>query len=155
VGRLDPGELGRRLDDILAAGERMIRPVPEADLDPALRDLAFRLFRLGLGFADGMDLGRFPEDWRHEAAPADLLDGASVARYGALVRGRLGGWFEGAGPREFTRVIAGHDGPRPGHELLERVTVAAADTLRALHDALTRRGLAPPAPLPAALDGLS
>jgi hypothetical protein len=154
VGRLDPGELGRRLDDILAAGERMIRPVPEADLDPALRELAFGLFRLGLGFADGMDLGRVPEDWRHEAAPADLLDGASVARYGALVRGRLGGWFEGAGPREFARVIAVHDGPQPGGELLARVTGAAADALRALHAALTSRGLAPREPLPAALDGL-
>ncbi len=154
MGRLDPGELGRRLDDILAAGERMIRPVPEADLDPELRDLAFGLFRLGLGFADGMDRGRVPDDWRHEAAPADLLDGASVARYGALVRGRLGGWFEGAGPREFARVIAGPDGPQPGHELLERVTGEAADALRALHAALTRRGLAPREPLPAALDGL-
>jgi hypothetical protein len=154
VGRLDPGELGRRLDDILAAGERMIRGVPEADLDPALRDLAFGLFRLGLGFADGMDLGRFPEDWRHGPAPADLLDGASVARYGALVRGRLAGWFEGAGPREFARVIAVHDRPQPGQELLERVTGAAAERLRALHDVLTRRGLAPREPLPAALDGL-
>ena len=146
MGRLDPGQLGRRLDDILAAGERMIRPVPEADLDPALRDLAFGLFRLGLAFADGMDLGRFPEEWRHEAAPADLLDGASVARYGALVRGRLGGLFEGAGQRELTRVIAVHEGPRTGHELLERVTGAAADALRALHEALMRRGLAPREP---------
>lgn len=154
MGRLDPGELGRRLDDILAAAERMIRVVPEASLDPALRDLAFRLFRLGLGFADGMDLGRFPEDWRHESAPADLRDGASVARYGALVRGRLAGWFEGAGPREFARTIAVHDGPQPGHELLERVTGAAAEHLRALREGLAGRGLAPEEPLPAALDGL-
>jgi len=154
VGRLDPGELGRRLDDILAAGERMIRGVPEASLDPALRDLAFRLFRLALGFADGMDLGRFPEDWRHESAPADLRDGASVARYGALVRGRLAGWFEGAGPREFARTIAVHDGPQPGHELLERVTGAAAEHLRALREGLADRGLGPGEPLPAALDGL-
>jgi len=154
VGRLDPRELGRRLDDVLAAGERMIRDVPEADLDPALRELAFSLFRLGLGFADGMDLGRFPDDWRHETAPADLLDGASVARYGALVRGRLGGWFEGAGPREFARVIAVHDGPQPGHELLKRVTGAAAERLRALHDGLARRGFPPREPLPSALDGL-
>ena len=154
MGPLDPGELGRRLDDILAAGERMIHPVPEAALDPALRDLAFGLFRLGLGFADGMDLGRFPEEWRREAAPADLLDGASVARYGALVRGRLGGWLEGAGPRELARVIAVHDGPRSGYDLLERVTGDAAGALRALHAALTRRGLAPRESLPAALDGL-
>ncbi|MGH7403727.1 MAG: hypothetical protein ACREKQ_14945 [Candidatus Rokuibacteriota bacterium] len=152
--RLDPGELGRRLDDILAAAERMIREVPEADMDGGLRDVAFRLFRLGLGFADGMDLGRFPEDWRRESAPADLLDGAAVARYGALVRGRLTGWFEGAAPREFARVIAVHDGPQPGHELLERIAGAAAEQLRLLRDTLERKGLPPREPLPAALDGL-
>ena len=154
MGRLDPGELGRRLDDILAAAERMIRPVPEADLDEGLRDLAFRIFRLGLGFADGMDLGRFPEDWRREPAPADLRDGAAVARYGALVRGRLAGWFEGAGAREFARVITAHDGPQAGYELLERVTGAAAEYLRVLHDTLARRGFTPREALPAALDGL-
>lgn len=154
MGRLDPGELGRRLDDILAAGERMIREVPEASLDDGLRDQAFRLFRLGLGFADGMDLGRVPEAWRHETAPEDLRDGAAVARYGALVRGRLAGWFEGAGAREFSRVIAVHDGPQSGDEWLARVTGAAADHLRALREALARRGLSTREPLPAALDGL-
>jgi hypothetical protein len=154
VGRLDPGELGRRLDEILAAAERMIRDVPEEEMEERLRDLAFRIFRLGLGFADGMDLGRFPEEWRGETAPADLRDGAAVARYGALVRGRLAGWFEGAAPREFARVIAVHDGPQSGQELLERLTAAAAEHLRLLHAALVRRGRTPREPLPAALDGL-
>lgn len=154
MGRLDPGELGRRLDDILAAGERMIREVSAADLDPPLRDMAFRLFRLGLGFADGMDIGRFPDEWRYERAPDDLLDGASVARYGALVRGRLAGWFEGASLLEFARVIVVDDGPQTGHELLERATGAAAGQLRLLHDSLARRGLGPREPLPAVLDGL-
>ena len=154
MGRLDPHELGRRLDEILAAAERMIRAVPESEMDGPLRDAAFRVFRLGLGFADGMDLGRVPREWRSEAAPADLLDGAAVARYGALVRGRLAGWFEGAAPREFARVITVHDGPQTGHELLERITAAAAEQLRALRDGLARRGRAPGEPLPAALDGL-
>jgi hypothetical protein len=154
VGRLDPGELGRRLDDILAAGERMIREVPDTALDERLRDQAYQLFRLGLSFADGMDLGRLPDAWRREAAPDDLRDGAAVARYGALVRGRLAGWFEGAGAREFTRVIAVHDGPQEGHALLARVAAAAAAQLRALHAELARRGRAPREPLPAALDGL-
>jgi hypothetical protein len=154
VGRLDPGELGRRLDDILAAGERMIRDVPEESLDDGLRDQAFRLFRLGLSFADGMDLGRVPEEWRRERAPGDLRDGAAVARYGALVRGRLAGWFEGAGAREFARVIAVHDGPQSGDELLARVTGAAAEHLRTLRHALAARGLTAREPLPTALDGL-
>ena len=136
--------LGRRLDEILAEAERIIRAVPEEEMralvedGASLRDLAFRLFRLGLGFADGMDLGRFSEEWRREPAPDDLRDGAAVARYGALVRGRLGGWFEGAGPGEFTRAIAVPDGPRPGLDLLERVTSEAERRLQLLQAALAR-----------------
>jgi hypothetical protein len=150
VSRPDPVELGRRLDDILAAAERAVRPVSEADMSvPApggvgsLREVAFRLFRLGLGFADGMDVGRFPAEWCHETAPADLRDGASVARYGALVRGRLAGWFEGAGPQEFTRVIAVYDGPQAGHDLLERITDEAGRHLRLLHATVERMGREP------------
>lgn len=134
-------ELGRRLDEILAAAERLIRPVPEAEME-RVRDAAFQLFRLGLGFVDGMDRGRLAGDWRHERAPEDLRDGGSVARYGALVRGRVGGWFEGAGPRELDRLIDGPDGPRPGRELLEEVTGEADAHLRRLQAALERSGRA-------------
>ena len=139
MSRPDSAELGRRLDEILAAAERLIRPVPEAEMGD-LRDTAFRIFRLGLAFVDGMDRGRLAGDARHEHAPEDLRDGASVARYGALVRGRVGGWFEGAGPRELTRIIDGLDGPRPGRELLERITDEAAGHLRLLRAALERSG---------------
>ena len=139
MSRRDPAELGRRLDEILAAAERLIRPVPEAEMG-GLRDTAFQIFRLGLGFVDGMDRGRLAGDAEHERAPEDLRDGASVARYGALVRGRVGGWFEGAGPRELARVIDGLDGPRPGWELLDRVTDEAAGRLRLLQAALERSG---------------
>ena len=139
MSRRDPAELGRRLDEILAATERLIRAVPEAEMG-SLRDTAFQIFRLGLGFVDGMDRGRLAGDARHEHAPEDLRDGASVARYGALVRGRVGGWFEGAGPRELARVIDGLDGPRPGWELLDRVTDEAAGRLRLLQAALERSG---------------
>ena len=56
-------------------------------------------------------------------------DGAAVARYGALVRGRLAGWFEGAAPGEYARVIAVYYGPQAAHELLERTTWHAAQHL--------------------------
>ena len=105
-----------------------------------LRDPAFQLFRLGLGFVDGMDRGRLAGDWRDERAPEDLRDGGSVARYGALVRARVGGWFEGAGPRELDRIIDGPDGPRPGRARLEQITDEAAAQLRLLQAALDRSG---------------
>jgi hypothetical protein len=150
VSRLDPVTLGRRLDDLLRAAERMIRdtpatkmdaPVPEGDR--RLRDIAFRIFRLGLGYADGMDTGRFSDDWRHEPAPDDLRDGASIARYAALVRGRLAGWFEGASPREFTRIITTPGGPRSGHDLLAQVCAEVETQLGRLRLALERVGHAP------------
>lgn len=141
VSGRDATALGRRLDEILAAAERLIRPIPEAEME-GVRDPAFRLFRLGLGFVDGMDRGRVTGDWRDERAPDDLRDGGAVARYGALVRGRVGGWFEGAGPRELDRVIDGPGGPRPGWALLEEVTAEAAAQLGHLRAALERAGRA-------------
>jgi hypothetical protein len=145
VSRLDPATLGRRLDDLLGTGERMIRDVSETRMaaaaplgDGRLRDVAFRLFRLGLGYADGMDTARFSDDWRSEPAPDDLRDGASIARYAALVRGRLGGWFEGATAREFVRVVAAPGGPRSGHDLLEEVCAEAEAQLERLRAALAR-----------------
>lgn len=147
MSRIDPATLGRRLDDLLGMGERMIRSVTEAGMDtqaPAdggrLRDVAFRLFRLGQGYADGMDTARFSDDWRGEPAPDDLRDGASVARYAALVRGRLGGWFEGASAREFARIVATPGGPRSGHDLLEQVCAEAEAQLARLRAALWRVG---------------
>jgi len=145
VSRLDPATLGRRLDDLLGTGERMIRGVTASGMDtetPAgdgrLRDVAFRLFRLGQCYADGMDTARFSDDWRSERAPDDLHDGASVARYAALVRGRLGGWFEGASAREFARIISAPGGPRSGHDLLEQVCADAEAQVERLRAALAR-----------------
>ena len=160
--RLSPSELCQRLDRILAAGERLIAEVPDARMDVrppprdrTLRDLAYHVFRLSLAFADGMDLGRLPCEWLEAQAPTDLHDGRAIARYGALVRGRLAGWFEGAAPREFERTIDVFDGPRSGHDLLERTTAHAAQHLRQLHALLEGLGLPPRAPLPTEdLEGL-
>ena len=113
-----------------------------------LRDLGYHVFRLALAFVDGMDLGEFPEGWLQERAPADLHDGAAIARYGGLVRGRISGWFEGASAREFERVIRVYYGPQSAHELLERTTWHAAQHLRQLYVLAERLGIAPPAPLP-------
>jgi hypothetical protein len=139
VTRPEAALLGRRLDDLLAEAERLVRPVDAAAMAP-LRDTAFRVFRLALAFVDGMDRGRLVGEWREERAPDDLQDGASLARYGALVRARVGGWFEGAGPRELERVIEGLDGPRPAAELLAGALDDAAAQLARLRHGLARSG---------------
>lgn len=153
--QLSPRTLATRLDHILACTGRLVAALPAAALaykpperDRDLRNLGFHVFRLALAFADGMDRGEFPEGWLQEKAPADLVDGPSVARYGALVRGRLAGWFEGAGDGEFARTIAVYYGPQSGHDLLERTTWHAAQHLRQLHVMTEGLGLRPPDPLP-------
>lgn len=155
--KLSPGELAQRLDRLLAAARRLMLKIPDDRMDwkppqrdRTLRDLGFHIFRLSLAFADGMDMGRFPAGWLQEGAPADLRDGAAVARYGALVRGRLSGWFEGAGAGEYQRVIDIYYGPQSGHDLLERTTWHAAQHLRQLHTLLDGLGITPLEPLPTA-----
>ena len=151
---LSPAALATRLDRVLGATQQLLAPLDARHLDYTpperdrpLRDLGYHVFRLALAFVDGMDMGELPERWLQERAPADLRDGAAVARYGALVRGRIGGWFEGATEREFTRVIRVPYGPQSGHELLERTTWHAAQHLRQLHVLVPRLGV-PPVPLP-------
>jgi hypothetical protein len=155
--RLPPAELAARLDRILGVTGRLIAAVPDDRIDwkppqrdRSLRDLAYHIFRLALAFPDALDLGRFPEAWLQERAPVDLTDGAAIARYGALVRGRLGGWFEGAGLTEYARIVPVYYGPQSAHELLERTTWHAAQHLRQLHALVESLGLTPPEPLPVA-----
>jgi hypothetical protein len=160
--KFSPAELAARLDRILASAERLIRDMPleHMDVKPAqrdrtLRDLAFHVFRLSLAFPDAMDMGRLPDGWFEERAPKDLVDGAAVARYGALVRGRLAGWIEGAGASEYERVIDVYYGPQSGHDLLERTTWHAAQHLRQLYAMAETLGVKPAQPLPVAdLEGL-
>ncbi len=158
--KLSPAELAGRLDRILSLTSRLILALPPESLayKPAKRDrdllnLGFHVFRLALAFADGMDLGEFPYRWLQERvpeAPPDFKDGAAVARYGALVRGRLGGWFEGAADSEYARIIKVYYGPQSGHDLLERTTWHAAQHLRQLHVVATELGVSLPDPLPVA-----
>jgi hypothetical protein len=153
-----PSELAAQLDRILAAGERMVALVPDRLMDRegqrtsgTVRDVTYRLFRQSLAFADAMDMGRLPAEWRSDRVPRDLVDGGAVARYGALVRARLSGWFEGAGSAEYSRTIETDRGLQPGHALLEHTTTEAAQQLRRLHALLEDLGLRPDEPLP---DGL-
>jgi hypothetical protein len=151
-------ELAARLDRILEATQHVVSRFDAAQLDvvPAerkrtIRDLGYHVFRIGLSFIDAMDQGRLPEAWFDEKAPADMKDGGDMARWGALVRGRIGGWFEGAGDDEFERTIEVYYGPQGSHDLLERTTWHCAQHLRQLHILADRYNVPNPGPLPAHL----
>jgi DinB superfamily len=155
LARLAPRALATRLDEVLAAAHAILSAMGKAHVDwvpperkRTVRDLGYHVFRLALAYIDAMDRGRFPEGPLQETAPEGLHDGPAVARYGALVRGRLAGWFEGASDDEFARIIDVYYGPESGHALLERTTWHAAQHVRQLHDCARRLGVAAPAPSP-------
>jgi hypothetical protein len=159
--RLSTAEVAARLERILAAAGELVSRIPDDRMDwstPALgaplRDVGFHVFRLGLAFADGMDLGRVRPEWLREGAPPDLTDGPSIARYGALVRARLSGWFEGAGRTELDRTIDLAGQAHSGRGLLTDTVRHTAYHLHELHTALSELGVAPPAPPDPDLDAV-
>ena len=155
VIKLSPSVLATRLDRVLAATEALVRVIPDERMEwtppernRPLADLGYHVFRLSLGFAEGVDRNSFPETVHTETAPADLRTGDAVARFGALVRGRLSGWFAGAGPDEYERVVDTYWGPVVAHDLLERTTWHAAQHLRQLYILTARIDVQPPQPEP-------
>lgn len=151
-GAIQPGpaELAAQLDRVMACAQGLIAAVPAPYVEhrvsgngSTIRETAYAVFRLSQAFADGMDLGRLFDSWLGAGVPAELRDGGDVARYGALVRGRLAGWFEGAAPSEYARVIETPAGPVSGGELLDRITREATSQLRRLTAMLADIGIQP------------
>ena len=160
--RFAPAELASRLDRVLESAQALVARFDARQMDHVpperkrtLRDLAFHVFRLSLGFIDAVDRAELPESVYEEPAPQELVSGADVARYGALVRARLSGWFQGAGADEYHRTVQTYYGPQAADDLLERTTWHAGQHLRQLYVLAERLGVTPPAPLPMdALAGL-
>ena len=153
--QLSPRELAERMDRILESAQMLVSRFSAAQLDVvpperkrSIRDLAFHVFRVGLSYIDAMDQGRLPETWFDERAPEGMDDGGDVARWGALVRGRIAGWFEGVGPEEFERTVDVYYGPQGSHDLLERTTWHCGQHLRQLHVLAERLNIPTPGPLP-------
>ena len=153
--QLPPRELARRMDRILESAQGLVNRFDERQLDVipperkrSIRDLGFHIFRVGLSFIDAMDQGRLPDTWFEERAAAEMRDGGDVARWGALVRARIAGWFDGARDDEFERVVDVYYGPQGAHDLLERTTWHCAQHLRQVYVLAERLGVTPPAPLP-------
>jgi len=146
--------LAARLDRILATTEALLRRVDAArftwkppERDRSVGNLGYHVFRVGLSFIDAVDRDDLPASWFGENAPADLGDGPALARYGALVRARIAGWFEGAAGDYASRTVHTYYGPQGAHELLERTTWHAGQHLRQLYDLFARLNIDPPEPL--------
>lgn len=170
--QLSPPELAARLDRILEATQRALRPVSAErlqrgnvsssdmsmvdtfpllitapDRDRTLGDIGYHIFRLSLGFRDAAREKRFPVAWLLEAAPAEMRDGAALARYGETVRAQLSDWFAAHPGQPFSVVVQTYYGPQSLHALLERTSWHAAQHLRQVYALLEAAGLPPEQPL--------
>ena len=152
--QLSPPELAARLDRILEATQRALRPVSAERLrttapgrDRTLGDIGYHIFRLSLGFRDAAREKRFPVAWLLEAAPAEMRDGAALARYGETVRAQLSDWFAAHPGQPFSVVVQTYYGPQSLHALLERTSWHAAQHLRQVYALLEAAGLPPEQPL--------
>lgn len=160
--RLSPADLAARIDRILGTTEALLHRFDAAafawkppERDRSVGDLGYHVFRVGLSFIDTLDRDGLKESWFGERPPAEIADGPALARFGALVRARLTGWFAGAAPEEYGRTVNTYYGPQNAHELLERTTWHTGQHLRQLYDLASRLKIEPPAPLPKDIfDGL-
>ena len=153
--KLAPAVLAARLDTILASAEALLREIPDDRMEwtpperkRPLADLGYHIFRIATGFIEGVDRLTFPDTVHSELAPAELRTGEGLARFGALVRARVSGWFAGAGGDEFARTVETYWGPVLAHDLLERTTWHTAQHLRQLYVLAERLEVKPPAPMP-------
>jgi hypothetical protein len=150
--RLSPGELAKRLDQVLAAAGRVVSVVAPNHLalqhpgrDRSLHQLAYHLFRLSLAFRDAMVERRLPQAWLQEMAPPGLSDGPALAGYGVAVRAALRGWL--ATENAVSGTVETYYGPQGAHELLERTVWHAVQHLRQIHALLADAGAPPAEPL--------
>ena len=149
---LPPAALARLLDKILEAAQRAMLQMPPERLGMtvpnrrrSVRGLGYHLFRLSVAYPGALETRCFPEAWLQETAPASLLDGAGIARYGQTVRDCLDDWWHRSDACE--GVVRTYYGSQTAHELLERTVWHAAQHLRQLYALLERMGEVPQDPL--------
>jgi hypothetical protein len=150
--QLAPEALARRMDAVLAATQRAMRQIPREHLgmkkpgrDRSVHQLGFHVFRLSVSFVDTREQGYLSADVFEEMAPAGMVDGNDIARYGDTVRQRIAAyvkrpdWCEG--------TVNTYYGPQLTHDFMERTTWHAAQHLRQIYWFLEQMGVKADAPL--------
>jgi len=157
---LKPTELAQRLDLVLEATQRALRQIPPEHLgmkkpgrDRTVRQLGYHVFRLSAAFVDTREQGHLSDKWFGQEAPAEMADGAAVARYGDTVRRRLAEYYRRPGWCDGT--VSTYYGPQTAPAFMERTTWHAAQHLRQIYWFLEQMGVHADSPLTDAdLDGL-
>lgn len=153
--QLSPDQLGERYDRILDTAIRLVRQVPDANLNRQLpnrprswRVLIHHIFQIPAAFLDSEDMG---EPFRYEnmvaPPPDDMRRAEDIARFGEAVRERFSRWRERSQGQDFSRQVRTYFGEPTRHEMLERTVWHSAQHIRQLASLLETAGITPNRPL--------
>ena len=139
VKHLPPAELARRIDVVLDGAARFFAQFPEEHLDQQLpgrprsyRQLAWHLFNVVDAFLEH-EAGIPLEPTAYNRIPPAGTTRAQILAYGADVRGRFSGWWQGAKERGHWHDQAKvYYGDVSRHEFFERTTWHAGQHSRQL-----------------------
>ena len=153
--RLSPTELAGRFDHVLETAIRLVRQMPDDQLERELpnrprswRVLMHHVFQVPTAFLDMQATGR-TLTLEHLVAPPpeDMQSSESIASFGESVRGRFSDWWSAAREESFESHVPTYFGDTTRHEMLERTVWHAAQHARQVASLLEQAGLEPDRPL--------
>lgn len=156
---LPPDELIRRWTVILRAAQRLMRQLPDAQLqervipnrDRSIRLMCHHIFRIAEAFLESMEDGVEYAVQLANVPPKDgtFLTGREIAGYGDQVIARLENWWKQLDDKTCQRKVPTFFGKQPVHMIFERSTWHSAQHTRQLAAVLERAGVTPDQPLTA------
>ena len=161
--RLSPTELAGRLDHVLETTIRLVRQMPDDQLERELpsrprswRVLMHHVFQIPTAFLDMEATG---QTLTHEhlvaPPPEELRSSESIASFGESVRGRFDDWWSSAREGSFESNVPTYFGDTTRHEMLERTVWHTAQHTRQIASLLEQAGVEPDRPLDQAdIEGL-
>ena len=161
--RLSPTELAGRFDHVLETVIRLVRQMPDVQLERELpnrprswRVLMHHVFQIPTAFLDMEATGQtLTREHLVAPPPEDMQSSESIAGYGENVRGRFNDWWSSAREGSFESRVPTYFGGTTRHEMLERTVWHSAQHARQIASLLEQAGVEPDRPLDqAAIEGL-
>ena len=160
---LSPDQLKSRYDHILEIAIRLVRSMPDENLERELPDrprswrvLMHHVFQIPVAFLDMEDTG---ETLTYEnmvaEPPEDLKTSADIAEFGEAVRARFNAWSAASAGEDFSGQVPTYFGGTTRHEMLERTVWHSTQHVRQVAALLEEAGVLPDRPVMAAdIEGL-
>lgn len=153
--KLSPQELMDRYDHILTTAIRLVRSMPDQELENMLpgrprswRVLLHHVFQIPTAYLDMEETG---ETLTYEnmvaPPPDDMVTSEQIAEFGGSVRQRFADWAAKARDQDFARTVPTYFGDMRRHDMLERTVWHSTQHVRQVASLLEQVGIMPDRPL--------